>query len=273
LELNLKEALATASRALNGFLVNAGVLVACGFLLLFEFAALLFVLRLARINGPAVVPAVSALIVLGGWLTVGACQRFFLFRRQAAMLMVFAGADPATAAREARRLFPTAASWARLGRRLRRALLALHRDCETIAARSSGAFGRLAEARFSGPILALAFSRDRSDMARALSEGLALYWLQGAPGRRLAKRWLGFSIAGLALLFVVLALANILVFSGAGAPLLLGIALAAASAWALHQAFFAPLALAGMSAALLAGTKGHEPDAALCEKITPLLTL
>jgi hypothetical protein len=217
-----------------------------------------------------VVPAVSALIVLGGWLTVGACQRFFLFRRQAAMLLVFAGAAQATASREARRLFPNAASWARLNRRVRRALVVLQRDCEAIAAPSPGAFGRLAEARFNRPVLALAFSRDRSDMARALSEGLALY-LQAMRSRRLAKRWLGFSAAGLALLFVVLALANLLVFSSAGAPLLLGIALAAASAWPLHQAFFAPLALAGMSAALLAETRERTPDPALCEKIAPLL--
>jgi hypothetical protein len=272
LGLNLREALATASRALTGFLINAGVLVACGFLVLLEFAALLFVLRRARIGGPAVVPALSALIVLGGWLTVGACRRFILFRSQAAMLLVFAGAAPAAAAREARLLFPTAASWATLGRRLQRALLAMHRSREPVAARSPGAFGRLAEARFRRPVLALAFSRDRSDMARALSEGLALYWLQAIRSRRLARNWLGFSAAGLALLFVVLALANILVFSSAGAPLLLGIALAAASAWPLHQAFFAPLALAGMSAALLAETRERTPDPALCEKIAPLLT-
>ena len=53
----------------------------------------------------------------------------------------------------------------------------------------------------------------------------------------------------------------------------IGVVLAAAIARLLHQAFIAPFVLAGLSASLLAETKGHEPDAALCEKITPLLTL
>ena len=43
-------------------------------------------------------------------------------------------------------------------------------------------------------------------------------------------------------------------------------------AWTLHQAFIVPLALAGVSAALLAETRGQDPDPSLCEKIAPLLT-
>lgn len=75
---------------------------------------------------------------------------------------------------------------------------------------------------------------------------------------------------GLAFLFLCLALPNWFFFRGAGVPVAVGVALAAAIAWFLHQAFIAPLALAGVSAALLAETRGREPDLALCQAIATL---
>ena len=59
-------------------------------------------------------------------------------------------------------------------------------------------------------------------------------------------------------------------FSGAGAPVWIGIALAAAIAWLLHQAFIVPFVLAGVSAALLAETRDRIPDPELCEKLAAL---
>jgi hypothetical protein len=105
-----------------------------------------------------------------------------------------------------------------------------------------------------------------------LGAGLALYWRHGDNTRRLAKRWLGFSLAGWVLLFFILALANGFIFLSAGVPVVIGITLAFVIAWVVHQAFVAPLALAGVSAALLAEAEGREPDPALCEKLAPLLT-
>ncbi|HSQ35622.1 MAG TPA: hypothetical protein VLQ89_06500, partial [Candidatus Binatia bacterium] len=69
-----------------------------------------------------------------------------------------------------------------------------------------------------------------------------------------------------------LAVPNWIIFSSAGAPPAIGLVLALVIAWTLHQAFISPLALAGVSAALLSETQGCEPDAALCEKLAPLLT-
>ena len=190
------------------------------------------------------------------------------------MLFLFSGREPSSAAVEARRLFPSFSSWLRGNRSLRRVLQALRRDSgqDTSFAAADSA-GRLAQAHFRRSILALAFSRLNADGASALKAGLALYWRHGDNTRRLARRWLGFTLAGWALLFFVLALANGFIFLSAGVPLVIGVTLAAVIAWAVHQAFVAPLALAGVSAALMAETRGHEPDAALCEKIAPLLTL
>lgn len=267
--LNFKEALAAVSRAFADFLVQAGVFVASGFLVLLEFGALLMAVRFARVSGPAAVPLMAALIVLGGGLTVAACRRLFLCRRQAAMLFAFAGKIPEPLGGEFSRFFPNGSSWVRTNRRLRQALSALRRNGEPAASRP-GACGRLAETIFLRSILALAASRDGADATRALGEGLALYWRQGVETRMLAKRWLGFSALALTLLFAVLALANALVFRGAGAPLAIGIALAAAIAWTLHQAFFSPLALAGVSAALIEETRGREPDPELSGRIAAL---
>ena len=87
---------------------------------------------------------------------------------------------------------------------------------------------------------------------------------------RLARRWVLFSAAGLFFLFLCLAVPNWIFFTGAGAPVWIGMALAAAIAGLLHQAFIAPFALAGVSASLLAETRGHEPDPGLCEELGSL---
>ncbi len=272
--LNFKEALAVLAKAFPAYLFNAGALVLGGLLVLAEFGLVLIAQRLVRIAAPLAAVIVAAAILLGGWLTLLAWQRFLTYRRQAAMLFLFSGMAPSQAAGEARRLFPKHSNWARLNRRLHKALCALHQNGELYAvpAPSRGIIGRLAETRFSQAILVLAFSRGSTDRERSVREGLALYWLHGVAIRSLAKRWLGFSAAGFALFFLCLALANGFIFLSAGAPVVIGIVLAAVIACFLHQAFVAPLALAGVSAALLAKTQGCEPDAALCERIAPLLT-
>jgi len=269
LGLNLGEALAALSRAFADFLIHAAAMVACGFVALVEFAALLVVTRGAGIHGPAAVLLLAALIVLAGALTLAAWERL-LFRRKAAMLFAFAGRDAGLAGGAARVMFPDAASWSRSGRWLRQALYALRRAGEP-ADLPPGISGRVAETAFCRAILALAVSRGYRDQPQGLAEALALYWRHGVQTRRTAEHWLRFSATSQALLFAVLALANVLIFRHAGAPAAIGVALAVAVAWPLHRAFFAPLALAGVSAALLSETNGREPDAVLCNKITPLL--
>ena len=86
-----------------------------------------------------------------------------------------------------------------------------------------------------------------------------------APGKTLA----GILACGLVLLFLCLALPNGFIFRSAGVPVVIGITLAAVIAWVVHQAFVAPLALAGVSAALLAETKGREPDGSLRKARAP----
>lgn len=242
----------------------------CGFLALAEFAALLAVARGAGFHGPAAVPVLAVLIVLAGALTLAAWERL-LFRRQAAMLFAFAGRDAGPSGAGPRGMFPDAASWSRTGRRLRQALYALRRADEPAAARP-GVPGRLAEAVFCRAILVLAVSRGEADRAKGLAEALALYWQQGAETRRAAERWLRFSATAQALLFAILALANVLIFRQAGAPAAIGVALAVVVAWPLHRAFFAPLALAGVSAALIEEAGGREPDAGLSGRVAPLFT-
>lgn len=268
--LNLREALAAVSRAFADFLVHVASFVACGFVALVEFTALLVVARGAGIRGPAAVPLLAALVVLAGVLTLAAWERLF-FRRQAAMLFAFAGRDAGAAIREARMAFPDAASWSRAGRRLRRALVALRRTEEAADLRP-GITGLAAEAAFCRAILVLAVSRGSDDPGKGLPGALALYWRHGAETRRTAEGWLRFSAAAQGLLFAVLALANWLTFRHAGAPAAVGVALAVVVAWPLHRAFFAPLALAGVSASLLAETRGREPDADLSGRIASLLT-
>ncbi len=268
--LNLRDALAAVARAFADFLVLAAAFVACGFLALVEFAALLVLARGAGLHGPAAVPLLAVLVVLAGALTLAAWERL-LFRRQAAMLFAFAGRDPDAAGREAKAMFPDAASWARGARRLRQALVALRRAGEPAAARP-GIPGRLAETAFCRAILALAISRGNGGLGLDLPGALALYWQQGVETRRTAESWLRFSAAAQALLFAVLALANVLIFRQAGAPAAIGVALAVVIAWPLHRAFFAPLALAGVSAALIAETRGREPGKDLSGRIASLLT-
>lgn len=271
MELNFKEALAALVRAFPAYLFYAAVLVFGGLLILLEFGLALFALRLARITAPAAASILAALILLGGWLTVLAWQRLFLYRRRAAMLSMFAGTAPALARAEARRFFPAHSSWARWKRRVHQAFIGLDRENEPAALSTPGTFGRLAEAAFSAAVFALAFARS-GEPAAAIREGVALYWRHGNRSRRLMKGWSVFSLAGLAFLFLLLALPSCFIFSGAGAPVWIGMVLAATIAWTLHQAFISPLALAGASAALLSETQGGEPDAALCEKLAPLLT-
>jgi hypothetical protein len=269
LGLNLRDALAGVSRAFADFLVHAGAFVGCGFVALVEFAALLVVARGAGLKGPAAVPLLAALVVLAGALTLAAWERLF-FRRKAAMLFAFAGRDAGPIGREARELFPDAAGWSRAARRLRQALVALRRAGETGPIRP-GIPGLAAETAFCRAVLTLAISRGSGDLGQRLPAALALYWRHGVETRRMAERWLRFSASAQGLLFAVLALANVLIFRQAGAPATVGVALAVAVAWPLHRAFFAPLALAGVSAALIAETRGREPDEDLSRRIASLL--
>lgn len=259
MELNFRGALAALARAFPAYLPYAGVLVLAGLLVLLEFAIFLVALRLAPIAAPVATGIITAAILLAGWLTLTAWRRLFLFRRLAAMLYLFSGADPCRAKDAVRQWFPSYSAWTRWNRRLRRSLARLGRE------------GGPVQSFFTPAILALAFVRG-GQVEAALREGLALYYRHGERTRPLARRWLGFSVMGLAVLFLCLALPNWFFFRGAGAPVAVGVALAAVIAWFLHQAFIAPLALAGVSAALLAETSGREPDPVLCEKIGSLLT-
>jgi hypothetical protein len=269
-ELNFKEALAALARAFPAYLFHAAALVLGGLLILLEFGLALFAMRLARITAPVAAALLAAAILLGGWLTVLAWQHFFLYRRRAIMLAIFSGMAPVQAGSEARRFFPAYSSWARWNRRLRQALHGLGLDENPELAAKTGLVGRLAAMAFNPAIFSLAFARG-GEPAAAIREGAALYWRHGNRARRLMKSWSVFSLAGLALLFLLLALPNWFIFSSAGVPVATGIVLALVIAWFLHQAFIHPLALAGVSAALLSETNGREPDAALCEKIAPLL--
>ena len=267
--LNFRDALAAVARAFADFLAHVASFVACGFLALAEFAALLLALRAAGLHGPAAAFLLAALVVVAGTLTLAAWERFF-FRRRAAMLFAFAGRGAVRSGAGPREMFPDAASWARAGRRLRQALVALRRGSEPPVSRA-GAAARLAETAFCRAILTLAIYREGTDRAKGWAPALALYWQQGVETRKTAERWLRFSASAQALLFAVLALANGLIFSQAGAPPAIGVALAVVVAWPLHRAFFAPLALAGVSACLLAEVGGREPDEDLSRRIASLL--
>lgn len=259
MELNFKEALAALARAFPAYVFYAAALVLGGLLILLEFVLAVFALRLLRLTAAAAVPILAALILLGGWLTFLAWQRLFLYRRRAAMLFLIAGATPALARAEARRFFPTHSSWAQWNRRVRQALICPERENGPAALSMPGAFGRLAEAAFSAAVFALAFARS-DEPAAAIREGTAHFCRHGDPTRRLMRSWWVFSLAGLALLFLLLALPNWFIFSSAGAPVAIGLVLALVIAWTLHQAFISPLALAGVSAALLAEMRGHETE-------------
>lgn len=254
MELNFRGALAALARAFPAYLPYAGVLVLVGLLVLLEFAIFLVALRLARISAPVAAWIVTAAILLAGWLTLTTWRRLFLFRRLAAMLYLFSGADPCRANDAVRQWFPSHSVWARRKRGLRRSLASLGLE----GGPAAGSGGRPAQSLLGPAIVVLAFARG-GQVEAALREGLALYCRHGERTRPLARRWLGFSALGLALLFLCLALPNWFFFRSAGAPVAIGIALAAVIAWFLHQAFIAPLALAGVSASLLDETSGREP--------------
>ncbi len=266
MELNFRGALAALARAFPAYLPYAGVLVLAGLLVLLEFAIFLVALRLALISAPVAAWIITAAILMAGWLTLTAWRRWFLFRRLAAMLYLFSGADSCRAKAAVGQWFPSHSAWARWNRGLRRALASLGREIGP----ASGSGARPVQSLFRPAILALAFTRG-GPIEAALREGLALYCRHGARTSALARRWLGFSVTGLALLFLCLALPNWFFFRVAGAPVTVGVALAAVISWYLHQAFIAPLAMAGVSASLLTETKGREPDASLSEKAASLL--
>jgi hypothetical protein len=253
--------------------------VAGGFAVIILFGMLLFVFRVAGSGGQTVATIIVMLVVLGGWVSGRVLQRFILYRHRAAMLFLFSGrpaamAGPSSALQEAVRFFPGYSSWSSLNRSLRRALSLVYRGSEELPVLSSvhsGWVDRLAAGPLSQAILVQAFARGGADAGRSAREGLALFLGQGMESRRQVRQWLWFSSAGLAFLFICLALPNWFFFRSAGAPVWIGVVLAAAIAWLLHQAFVIPFVLAGMSGALLAETRGQTPDPGLCEKLVALV--
>ncbi len=267
MELNFKEALAAVSRALPAVLFRALVFVAGGFAVILLFGMLLFASRQAGDTGSVMIIGLFVMILCGGFVTVRMLQRFFLYRQRAAMLFLFSGSPNMSASlREVARIFPAYPAWVILNRRISRAIT-VHSH-----GHGEGMTGLPASGVLSQAILALAFSRNGPDISLSAREGLALFLRHGDKTRRLTRRWLWASFHCLAFLFICLALSNWFFFSSAGVPVWIGLVLAAAIAWLLHQAFLVPFALAGITGTLLAETKGHEPDVALCEKIAPLLT-
>jgi hypothetical protein len=281
---HFKEALATLSRALPVILFRAGIFVAGGFMVIILFGMLLFALRFTGGASPAVAIVFTVPVLLGWWAGGRILQRFFLYRQRAAMLFLFSGysaAAPglAAATQEAGRLFPDHSRWEVLNRGLRRALSAFYRGggefpmhpAVAAGGRFSGAIDLLAVGALSQAILALAFSRGGTDAGRSAREGLVLYFRYGVESRRLARQWLWLSAAVLAFLFLCLALPNWFFFRSAGAPVEIGIVLAVAIAWLLHQAFIQPFVLAGITGALLAETRGKNSDPDFIEKLGSLV--
>jgi hypothetical protein len=284
MNLNFREALAALSRALPLVLFRAGVFVAGGFMVIILFGMLLVASRLAAGSGQVVAVVITSAAVLGWWVNGRVLQRFFLYRQRAAMLLAFSGSSTAAAGlaatiEESKRLIPDYPSWKLLNRALRPPLYAFIRGGEAEfqalpTVQRAGGFARILDRLAAGSlgqaILALAYARGGTDGGRSVRESLALYFAHGMESRRLARRWLLFSVAGLLFLFLCLAVPNWFFFSGAGAPVWIGVVLAAAIARLLHQAFIVPFVLAGLSAALLAETRGHVPDPELCVKLTAL---
>jgi hypothetical protein len=281
LDLDFKEALATLSRGLPAALIRAAVLAAGGFSAIIVFGMLLFARRFA--GGSSIVLAIIAMAAVLAWAASGlAVQRLFLFRYRAVMLLLFSGrvlpaAGLATAVEESRGLFGSYSRWRALNKKLRRALSisgGLSGQISKITPQEKvrrlpdfGSNGIVAQA-----VMALALSRGGADIMATLKEGLVLAFGVGAARQRLAKDWMLFSIAGLASIFVCLALPNWLIFSGAGAPVWIGIALSAAIAVLLHQAFVVPFVLAGLSGALLNDSHGRTADRDLIEKVNSLFS-
>ncbi|MEI6614019.1 MAG: hypothetical protein WCL37_03910 [Chrysiogenales bacterium] len=274
---NFREALVALSRALPLIIFRAGIFVAGGFMVIILFAISLFIFRLSGGVSPVMAIVVAVLAVLGWWGGARILRRFFLFRQRAAMLLLFSGWKPpfpglAAVIDKAGRFFPNYSSWVFVNRGLRRALSAFYRGrgefFQPPAGPSNWSFSRsldlLATGLLSQAILTLAFSRGGADTWRSVQESLALYFQHGNESRRLARQWLWFSAVGLAFLFLCLALPNWFIFRSAGAPVEIGIFLAAVIAWLLYQAFVIPFALAGISGGLLGETRGKTLDADLC---------
>jgi hypothetical protein len=276
MNLNFREALATLSQALPLVLMRAGVFVAGGFMVIVLFAMLLFVSR--QVGAAAALPIIPiALLLLGGGPVIArTLERFFLYRHRAAMLFLFSrGPGPATAAafNEVARFFPGYASWSAWKNNVRRFLAVAHRGSDEfplLTGEHEKAVGLPVSSLLSQAVLALAFSRNSGTTGRSVGEALALCLRHGAASRALARRWQRFSASGLALLFLSLAAPNWFLFRSAGAPVWIGVALAAAIAWLLHQAFIVPVALAGVSAALLAETRDRVPDPELSARLAAL---
>lgn len=280
---NSREALATLVRALPLVLFRAGFFVAGGFMVLVLFGMLLFFARLIGGVRPIVAVLASLSALLGWWASGRVLQRYFLYRHRAAMLLCFSGrpsaaAGLAAAIKESKRLVPDHVRWAYLNGAVRRALFSFTRGSKELAApgnvhRPRG-FSRtldlLAVPPLSQAVLSLAFGRESAKGERSVREGLALYFDCGKESRRMARAWLVFSAAGQFFLFLCLAFPNWFFFKSAGAPVWIGVLLAAVIARVLHQAFVTPLVLAGVSGSLLAETRDHIPDPKVCEKLTVL---
>jgi hypothetical protein len=280
---HFREALATISRALPPVIFRAGVFVAGGFGVIVLCGMLLFIFRPASGIDPVFALILVVPVLVGGGASAWLLQRFFLYRQQAAMLFLFSGGKPASpglagSLQEGGRVFTDHFRWAALNRKVRLALFAFYRGGEESFAASGCRPGRnfpripdlLALGPVSHGILALAVSRGDRDIEHATREALALYFRLGSERRLLARRWLWFSSAGMAFLFLCLALPNWFFFASAGAPVWIGMALAAAIAWLLHRAFVAPFVLAGICGTLLAETRGKTPDPDLLKKLDPL---
>jgi hypothetical protein len=282
MDVNFKEALAVLYRALPVVLFRAGIFAAGGFATIIIFGMLLFTWRVAGGSSPVVV--IIAILAVLGWATSGLIlQRFFLFRYRAAMLLLFSGraqqaSGLAAALKESRNLFSSYSQWRALNLMLKRAL-----------SFSNGLNGQIPKRLLAGgarrfldfpadtitgqAVMTLAFSRRGGpDIALSLREGVALVFALGAESRRLVRSWLRFSAAGLALIFLCLALPNWFIFSSAGAPVWIGIALAAIISVLLHQAFVVPFVLAGVSGSLLVETRGKTPNEKVCAKLVPFFT-
>jgi hypothetical protein len=284
MNLNFKEALAALSRALPLVMLRAGVYVTGGFMVIVLFAMLLVASRLAGGSASAVIIAITVLAFGGGWVSGRALERFFLYRQRAAMLLAFSGGSRAAGgmaatSEESKRLIPDYPRWKLLNRALHSALYAFIRGVGAEfqvppVVQGAGGVARildlLAVGSLGQAVMALAYARGGVYGDRSVREGLALYFAHGAESRRLARKWLAFSACAQLFLFFCLAVPNWIFFRGAGAPVWIAVVLAAAIARLLHQAFIAPIALAGVSAALLAETRDRIPDPELCEKLAVL---
>ena len=268
--INFKEALAILARALTVVLLRAGIFVAGGFMVIIFFGMLLFIFRPGGGVNQIFILFLIVPAIIGSWAGARLLQRSLMFRYSAAMLFLFSGRNPAVpglagAFQEAGRFFPDYSSWAALNRSLGKAL----------AGFGAGSSPKISGYRTAGElrkaVLALAFSRGGADAGCSIREALALFLEYGKKNRNRARQWSNFSLAGLVFLFLCLALPNWLFFTSAGAPVWIGMFLAAAIAWLLHQAFIVPLVLAGVSGALLGETRGKNPNPDLYKKLTSLI--